>query len=197
MRYVTTALQDSLAAQKMGFVSGPRQVGKTTLARSLLTDPRQDYFTWDLDRDRRRILRADGPFWASPRRGWRRWPGCTTSSSFVPSPARFENLVALHLTELVDAWNDRGYGDFALWYVRDKERREVDFLVTDRRRPYLLLETKLSDDRRSPALRYFRDRLRPRHAIQLVREGAVRTVDGMLVAPAALVLARMCQRGRG
>src|SRR5204863_6878094 len=54
--------------------------------------------------------------------------------------ARFENLVALHLAKLVDAWNDRGLGDYALWYVRDKERREVDFLITERRKPYLLLE---------------------------------------------------------
>ena len=44
--------------------------------------------------------------------------------------ARFENVVALHLLKLVDAWNDRGHGDFALWFVRDKEGREVDFLVT-------------------------------------------------------------------
>jgi uncharacterized protein len=105
--------------------------------------------------------------------------------------ARFENLVALHLTKLVDAWNDRGHGDFALWYVRDKERREVDFLVTDRRRPYLLLETKLADEKLSPALRYFRDRLKPRYAIQLMRDGSPRRVDGILMAPAARVLSRM------
>jgi hypothetical protein len=106
-------------------------------------------------------------------------------------PARFENLVALHLAKLVDAWNDRGYGDFAVWYVRDKERREVDFLVTDRRRPYVLLETRLADERLSPALRYFRERLRPRHAVQLVRRGVPRTVDGMLILPAARLLSRM------
>ena len=44
-------------------------MGKTTLAKSLLRDP-EAYFTWDLDRDRRRILRANGPFWtASPEHG--------------------------------------------------------------------------------------------------------------------------------
>jgi hypothetical protein len=105
--------------------------------------------------------------------------------------ARFENVVALHLLKLVDSWNDRGLGDFALWYVRDKERREVDLLVTDRRRPYLLLETKLTDDRPSAALRYFRDRLRPRHAVQVVRTGVPRSVDGMLVVPADRLLSRM------
>jgi predicted AAA+ superfamily ATPase len=105
--------------------------------------------------------------------------------------SRFENLVALHLLKLVDAWNDRGYGDFALSYVRDKERREIDFLITERRHPYLLLETKLSDDQPSRALRYFRDRLRPRHAIQLVRRGSPRKTEGMLVVPADRLLARL------
>ena len=103
--------------------------------------------------------------------------------------ARFENLVALHLTKLVDAWNDRGFGDFALWYVRDKERREVDFLITERRRPYVLLETKLADDRPSPALRYFRERLLPKHAIQLVREGSPAKGDGLVIVPADRLLA--------
>lgn len=398
MRYLRSAVESALAERKMAFVSGPRQVGKTTLARGLLTDPRESYFTWDQDRDRRRILRAEGAFWATPSRGgtprivldeihkyprWkrllkglfdtyrdelelivtgsgrldiyqkggdsllgryvlnrlhpftvgeliaggdqkvhtpedfdaamagpepvrgadealqrietftgfpeplfagrleqlRRWRrsrrdlvlredlrdltrirdigmidhlvellpervgsplsvnalredvdvAYDTAKSWlqalarlyylfelrpfagklaralrreakvylfdvtdIDSPgARFENVVALHLLKTVDAWNDRGYGDFALWYVRDKERREVDFLVTDRRRPYLLVETKLSDDGLSPSLRYFRDRLRPRHAVQLVRRGSARKVDGVWIGPAAWVLALM------
>lgn len=103
--------------------------------------------------------------------------------------ARFENLVALHLLKLVDAWNDRGDGDYALAYVRDKERREVDFLVTERRRPYLLLETKLTDEQVSPSLRYFHERLAPRHAVQLVRHGSPRKRDGIFVAPADRLLA--------
>jgi hypothetical protein len=112
-------------------------------------------------------------------------------SEIENADARFENVVALHLRKLVDAWNDRGHGDFALWYVRDKERREVDFLVTERRRPYLLLETKLSDEQPSPALRYFRDRLRPAHAVQLVRRGKLRKAEGIVVVPAERLLARM------
>ena len=67
----------------------------------------------------------------------------------------------------------------------------MDFLVAERRRPYLLVEAKLSDDQPSPALRYFRDRLRPVHAIQVVRHGSMRRVDGLLVVPADRLLARM------
>ena len=398
MRYIASAVEDALAERKMAFVAGPRQVGKTTLARSLIEDPKESYFTWDLERDRRRILRAGGAFWTAPPgsararivldeihkyprwkrllkglfdtyrddvdmivtgsgrldvyqkggdsllgryllhrlhpftvgelltggrqdvvtpaelddelvglnavpgaeealaqierftgfpeplfagrverlRRWRRarrelvlredlrdltrirelglidqlvdllperiggplsvnalredlgvaydtakaWLGTLARLYFlfelrpfagklartlrreakvylfdcseVEAPgARFENVIALHLLKLVDAWNDRGYGDFALSYVRDKERREVDFLITERRRPYLLLETKLSDEQPSAALHYFRDRLRPRHAIQLVRHGSARKSDGVLVVPADRLLAKM------
>jgi predicted AAA+ superfamily ATPase len=398
VRYIAAAVEEALAERKMGFISGPRQVGKTTLARSLVHEPKESYFTWDLERDRRRILRSDGAFWTAPDgaaparivldeihkyprwkrllkglfdtyrgeielivtgsgrldvyqkggdsllgryqlnrlhpftvgellvggrqtlitpaqldaelaglsavsgasqaleqierftgfpeplfagrverlRRWRRarrdlvlredlrdltrirelglidqlvellpervgsplsvnalredlgvayetaksWLATLARLYFlfelrpfagklartlrreakiylfdftaVDDPgARFENLVALHLLKLVDAWNDQGYGDFGLWYVRDKERREVDLLITERRRPYLLLETKLSGDRPSPALRYFRDRLRPTHAIELVRHGSPRKADGMLVVPAERLLARI------
>lgn len=61
-------------------------------------------------------------------------------------------------------------GDYELHYVRDKDKREVDFLLTESRRPYLLLETKLSGSSVSPSLRYFRERLKPAYAVQLSRD---------------------------
>ena len=398
MRYIAQEIELTLAEPKMAFISGPRQVGKTTLAKSLLASPDASYFNWDLERHRRQILRSDGQFWESPRKGararivldeihkyprwkrllkglfdayrdevemivtgsgrldvyqkggdsmlgryalqrlhpfttgellasgrqkvltpaqlgdaldgmervqgaaealaqieqftgfpeplfaaraerlnrWRRarrdlvlredlrdltrirelglvdqlvsllperigsplsvnalredlgvafdtakaWIEALARLYFVfelrpfagklartlrreaklylfdtseieDAGARFENLVALHLLKLVDAWNDRGDGDFALAYVRDKERREVDFLITERRRPFLLVEAKLSDAQPIPALRYFRDRLKAKHAVQVVRHGAPRKVDGVLVIPAERFLARM------
>lgn len=103
--------------------------------------------------------------------------------------ARFENLVALHLLKLVDAWNDLGHGDFALHFVRDKEKRETDFLLTDRRRPYWLIEAKVGDTAVAPSLRYFRERLRPKRAIQVVRAGAPRRAGDELVLPADRFLA--------
>ena len=104
--------------------------------------------------------------------------------------ARFENLVALHFLKLVDAWNDRGDGDFELWYVRDKERREVDFLVTDARKPWLLAETKLSDGQISPPLRHYRKQFNVPNAVQIVRSSvAAHTSDGIVVMPASEFLA--------
>ena len=57
MRYLTPFILDDLKA-KMVFVGGPRQVGKTTLAKAILSDnyPGGRYFNWDYDEDRRDIL---------------------------------------------------------------------------------------------------------------------------------------------
>jgi hypothetical protein len=105
---------------------------------------------------------------------------------------RFENLVAVHLRKLVDAWNDWGYGQFGLYYVRDREKREVDFLVTEQRKPYALIETKLSGSDIDPSLRYFADRLKPRYVVQVVRnpgrEGSRMNVGGILLVGASRFL---------
>jgi predicted AAA+ superfamily ATPase len=68
--------------------------------------------------------------------------------------ARFENQVASHLLKAVDAWSDLGYGEFSLHYWRDQQKREVDFLVARNRKPIVLLECKLKDDKPSPTLDY-------------------------------------------
>jgi predicted AAA+ superfamily ATPase len=109
-----------------------------------------------------------------------------------PGP-RFENVVALHLIKLCDFWTDCGFGDFSLHYVRDKEKREVDFMILADRKPWLLVETKLSDEQLSPALRYFHDRLKPKQgSVQLVRNATrARSLkaENLHVVPAAWLLA--------
>ncbi|MDE0423072.1 MAG: ATP-binding protein [Gammaproteobacteria bacterium] len=63
-RYLASQVQDDLAT-KMVFVTGPRQVGKTTLALDL-PDARAGYLNWDVAADRERILRRELPatgFW--------------------------------------------------------------------------------------------------------------------------------------
>jgi len=68
-RYLQADLiNDALAHHKMAFLSGPRQVGKTTLGKVLLTSP-QNYYSWDNPQFRR--------LWATdPVAGLAdRWPG--------------------------------------------------------------------------------------------------------------------------
>jgi predicted AAA+ superfamily ATPase len=58
MRYLAPHVLKDLK-KKMVFVGGPRQVGKTTLARAILEEfyPEGRYFNWDYDEDRRDVLR--------------------------------------------------------------------------------------------------------------------------------------------
>lgn len=58
-RYLQEQVEADLS-EKMVFVGGPRQVGKTTLAQSLLPD-RTGYLNWDIPSHRERILRRELP----------------------------------------------------------------------------------------------------------------------------------------
>jgi len=57
MRYITSFVLEDLK-KKMVFVGGPRQVGKTTLAKAVLSAafPAGRYLNWDFDEDRQDIL---------------------------------------------------------------------------------------------------------------------------------------------
>lgn len=82
--------------------------------------------------------------------------------------ARLENFVASHLYKAVQFWTDRGFGDYGLYYLRDKEKREVDFLITKERKPWILIETKASGDKSiSKWLYYYKDKLNVPYAFQI------------------------------
>ena len=66
-------------------------------------------------------------------------------------------------------WTDRGLGDYGLWFLRDKEKREVDFLVTREGNPWFLVEVKSSSNVSiSKNLYYFQEKLKAKHAFQVV-----------------------------
>jgi predicted AAA+ superfamily ATPase len=69
--------------------------------------------------------------------------------------ARFENAVAVSLLRIVNRWNELGVGDFDLRYIRNSQKQEVDFVITNGTRPLALFEAKASDDAFSPACRLF------------------------------------------
>ncbi len=84
--------------------------------------------------------------------------------------ARFENLVASHLLKWCHFTQDWGLAPLELHFVRDKEKREVDFLLTLEKKPWLLVEAKLSDLQPAPALRRFSAQLGAAAALQVVLE---------------------------
>jgi hypothetical protein len=73
--------------------------------------------------------------------------------------ARFENLIACHLHARNQYLQGTRGERRSLWFVRDKEKREVDFLVTHERAPEYLIEAKATETRPSPALIYYSSRL--------------------------------------
>ena len=89
--------------------------------------------------------------------------------SFIDDPGkRCETIAACHLLKAVEAWTDLGYGRFELYYLRDKQKREVDFLVARDGAPWFIVEVKASDTHLSPSLGYFQTATGARHAFQAV-----------------------------
>lgn len=83
--------------------------------------------------------------------------------------AKFENFIASHLLKSVDLWNDLGMGRYGLFFIRNKDKKEVDFLVTKNNQPWFLVEAKLSvNNRISSSLEYFQKQLQCPHAFQVV-----------------------------
>lgn len=81
---------------------------------------------------------------------------------------RFENLVASALLKAVHLWTDDGLGEFGLHFLRDKDKREVDFLVSRDGSPWMLVEAKLAGRAGlSSGLVHFQRHLRPKLALQV------------------------------
>ena len=58
---------------------------------------------------------------------------------------KFENLVACQLIKACHYWTDTGEGLFDLHYIRNKEKQEIDFLISKNKKPWLTIECKYSD----------------------------------------------------
>ena len=87
------------------------------------------------------------------------------------------SLLASHLLKAVHAWNDAGLGDYGLHYLRTKDQREVDFLVTRDAKPWFMVEVKTSQENLSPHLKYFYERMDVEHAFQVVVNREYENVD--------------------
>ena len=91
-------------------------------------------------------------------------------SAITDTGKRFETFVACHLFKAVQGWTDLGMGEFEVYYLRDKQQREVDFLVIRDGEPWFLVEAKHRDQRLNPALAYFQEKTNAPHAFQVVEK---------------------------
>ena len=81
---------------------------------------------------------------------------------------RAETFVACHLLKAVEGWNDLGLGRFELGYLRDKERRKVDFVVVRDGRPWLLADARRREEPVGAALAHYQALLGAPFAFQVV-----------------------------
>ena len=89
---------------------------------------------------------------------------------------RFGNYHS-HPLKAVEGWTDLGYGEFGLHYLRNKQKSEVDFLVSRDREPWFLVEAKTSDAAPTAALRDYQKAVGARHAFQVVLDAPFADFD--------------------
>ncbi len=118
-------------------------------------------------------------------------------SSIDDQGKRAETFIACHLLKAVHGWTDLGFGQFQLGYLRDKSKREVDFVVVRDGKPWMLVEVKNADGHLSPALRYFQEQTKAPFAFQVLLDADFVEADcfashrGPLVVPARTLLSQL------
>jgi predicted AAA+ superfamily ATPase len=118
-------------------------------------------------------------------------------SSISDDGKRAETFIACHLLKAVEGWTDLGLGNFQLGYLRDKEQREVDFIIVRDGKPWILVEAKKGEERLSGALAHFQEQTKAPYAFQVVLEADYVDADcfaarrGPLVVPARTFLSQL------
>lgn len=91
--------------------------------------------------------------------------------------ARCENFIASQLLKACHYWIDSGLGQYDLYFLRDKEKREVDFLVAKNNKPWFLVEAKLSQGPISSSLALFQKQTGAKHAFHVVLNAKYEEID--------------------
>ncbi|MFH1075050.1 MAG: DUF4143 domain-containing protein, partial [Candidatus Firestonebacteria bacterium] len=113
--------------------------------------------------------------------------------SAVPEePARIENMIASHLLKLTHLLHDvEGY-KAELYYIRDKEKRETDFLVTVRGNPWFSVEVKSKFKGISTQHKYFKEKLNiPHNYIVTLEQDILNEQDSFVITGAARFLSAL------
>ena len=110
---------------------------------------------------------------------------------------RSETFVGCHLLKAVQGWTDMGLGKFDLCYLRDKEKREVDFAVIRDGKPWFLVEVKHHDESLRGSLKYHQNQTGAPFAFQVVIDADYVGTDcfarprGPVVVPARTLLSQL------
>ncbi len=97
-----------------------------------------------------------------------------TDWSEIPNEsARFENLIASHLLKFTQYLTEYEGYKINLGYLKTKDKKEVDFLVSVNKKPWFAIEVKLSDTTPSKNLLYFKERLKIPFAYQVIKKTGI------------------------
>ncbi len=94
-------------------------------------------------------------------------------SEIKDEAVRFENMAATHLLKFCHFLFDAEGYKAQLCFLRDKEQRETDFLVSVEGKPWFCVEVKTSPKDISPHLAYFSKKLKIPFSYQVVRQKGV------------------------
>lgn len=98
--------------------------------------------------------------------------------SQVEAPGfRFENMVASHLLKYCHFQEDVHGHKMELRFLRDTDKREVDFVVLKAKKPIFAVECKTGEKSVSPHLHYFKDRTSIPHFYQVHLGTKSRQID--------------------
>lgn len=87
--------------------------------------------------------------------------------------ARFENMIATHLMKFINFLYDYDGQKAELWYLKNVDKKEVDFFVTIAGKPWFAVEAKLSDTDISKNLLYYNERLKIPYSYQVIKKPGV------------------------
>jgi len=105
-------------------------------------------------------------------------------SSIDSDGAKFENFVASHLLKYCDFIQDTEGHRMELRFLRDTDKREVDFVVLKDKQAIFAVECKTGQDHVSPHIRYFKERCSIKKFYQVhLGTKDYQTQDGVRVLP--------------
>ena len=91
---------------------------------------------------------------------------------------RFENMIASHLLKFVQYLNEYEGYKIKLNYLRNVDKKEVDFMVSTDAKPWFAVEAKLNEIQPSPNLFYYKERLKIPYVFQAVmKPGDKKDID--------------------
>jgi Predicted ATPase (AAA+ superfamily) len=110
-------------------------------------------------------------------------------SEVTDEAKRFENMIASHLLKFAHFLKDSMGYKTEVYFLRDLEKREIDFVFEVDGKLWFAVDAKLNDEEVSPNFRYFIEKLRIPYSYQVIKkENVDRFKSGVRIISASKFL---------